>query len=83
MSQDPPSTTVKGYAADSGLGDELIIRGVRPDPEPHDPFGPLSSQRSVRQPDADRPQLLLIPDPLEMQRGMARIGLDQLERLVR
>jgi hypothetical protein len=57
------------------MPEQPVVLGVRPDPEP-DQIGPIFDRhRSIMQTDADRPEAT---DPLQVQRGMARVLAKQL-----
>ena len=53
---------------------------MRADPEPGHAIRNRDTERPVVQADTDRPK---ISDPLEVKRRMARIGLQELEILIR
>ena len=58
------------------LCDDLVVIGVRADPDPMDVAFDLGCQRAVMQADAHGPKRA---DFLEVQRGMLRIRFQQLE----
>ena len=59
--------------------DESVVFSMRSDPYPHDAVINVDTERSVMQPDADRPELAYA---LELQRGMMRIRSEKFVVLV-
>jgi hypothetical protein len=59
--------------------DNLVVLGMRTDPEPLDPTRHLVSEGSISLAHADGANF---PDSLEMKRWMLRVGLEKLEVLV-
>src|SRR5439155_26721250 len=65
---------------DAFSADDLVVVGVRSDPEPVNSLRHVVAERAVVIAHAHRPQF---SDALEVERGMARVGLQQLVVLVR
>ena len=62
------------------LADKLVVVGMAPNPEPLNPVFNVVPKRPIVPAYADGPQR---PNPLEVKRGMARVGLQELVVLVR
>jgi len=59
--------------------DQMIVIGVGADPEPNEVVSILDRQRSVVQPDSNRPER---PDSLEVERSVLRIRFEEFETAV-
>ena len=63
-----------------GLGNDLVVLGMSPDPEPGDAVVNSHPERPVVQSNPDR---IVFIDLLQAQRRMARIKFEERERFVR
>lgn len=63
----------------SGLADQLVVLGVRPDPEPEDAVGCFHSYRAIVNAHARR---IEAPNLLEVKRGVPRVVFELLEAAV-
>ena len=62
------------------LANDLVVLGMSTDPEPGDPVLNSDPERTVVQANPDR---IILTDPLQVKRRMARIRFEKCERFVR
>ena len=65
--------------SNGGLADELVVLGMRPDPEPHQPVIDLDRQGAMMTSGSHRPEATGL---LEMERWVAWIALETLVRSI-
>ena len=68
-----------GGSTQAGLAYQLVVLGMRTDPEPQQVLSRFDGQRSVAQTNSD---CTVLSDFLEMQRRVRRIGLQQFVILI-
>jgi len=71
---------VAAGGSNGGLADELVVVGMRPDPEPHDaPVRTVDGENAIVKSDSARPEAA---DLLEVERRVTGVGLQDNKLLV-